>query len=254
MKHKLRLDGLCAGYDGSTVIESVSLTINENEVVALLGANGVGKTTLMRVISGLLSPREGTIEFDGRDLRSIAVHDRVELGLSLCPEGRQVFRNLTVEKNLLLGSFSRHARPYRDASLAMVYALFPRLDERKTQKAGLLSGGEQQMLALGRSLMSRPALLMLDEPSLGLAPAVVLDVLASVSKIAKSGTVILLAEQNVRAALAVAARAYVLARGTIVASGTAAEMISSPYVEGAFLGRASLRRRVNRADVPVSRS
>jgi branched-chain amino acid transport system ATP-binding protein len=250
MKPKLRLDNLCAGYNGSTVIESVSLAINEHEVVALLGANGVGKTTLMRVISGLLTPSKGTIEFEGRDLRTIAVHDRVELGLALCPEGRQVFRNLTVEKNLLLGSFSHHARPHREATLDMVYGLFPRLNERRTQKAGLLSGGEQQMLALGRSLMSRPALLMLDEPSLGLAPAVVLAVLASVSKIAASGTAILLAEQNVRAALAVATRAYVLARGTIVASGTAAEMAASPYVEGAFLGRASLQRRVNHADLP----
>ena len=236
MAEQLVIEGIKAGYDGSTVLESVSLAIHEGEVVALLGANGVGKTTLMRVISGLLKPDAGTIKFEGRALSGVATHDRLELGLVLCPEGCQVFPNLTVEKNLLLGSFSHRARPHRETSLARVYDLFPRLVERRRQKAGLLSGGERQMLALGRALMSCPRLLMLDEPSLGLAPSITLTVLASISRIAATGTAILIVEQNVRAALAVATRAYVLSKGTVVASGDARELATSSDVADQFLG------------------
>lgn len=236
MNALLSVQNLRAGYAGAVAIDDLSIHVDEGEVVCLLGSNGAGKTTTMAVIMGLVDALEGSISFDGRDLRSVASHDRIDLGLSLSPEGRKVFPNLTVEENLVLGSYSRRARKDRATTLDEVYALFPRLIERRRQKAGLMSGGEQQMLALGRALMAKPRLLLLDEPSLGLAPKIVQTVFGAIRRIAESDTTILLVEQNTFAALSVAHRGYVLNSGRIVYEGDAATLRSSPMVQEAFIG------------------
>ncbi len=242
MKPLFSLSGIQAGYGESVVLENLSLDIGEGEVICLLGANGAGKTTTTRVAAGLLKPWSGEIAFDGNSILGVPAHQRVELGISLSPEGRQVFPDLTVVENLLLGSYSRRARPYRKQTLDEVFALFPQLLERRSQKAGLMSGGEQQMLALARALMARPRLLMLDEPSLGLAPKIVVDVYAAVAETAKAGISILIVEQNAEAALSAAHRGYVLANGHIEALGTAAELLDSNLVRDAFLGKRPVSR------------
>jgi branched-chain amino acid transport system ATP-binding protein len=245
MSALLRLQDVRAGYQGSVVLDSVSLEIGEGEVVCLLGANGAGKTTTTRTICGLVVPSAGTITFEGRDMTGVAAFDRVNEGISLSPEGRQVFANLTVLENLLLGSYCPRARSLREPTLQEVFEIFPRLRERTAQKAGLMSGGEQQMLAIGRALMARPRLLMLDEPSLGLAPRLVLDVYSAIARTAKRGISILIVEQNAEIALTAADRGYVLASGRIVAVGTTAELRGSQVVQDAFLGgTAGLRREV----------
>ena len=237
MTSLLEITDIRAGYEQSVVLQAISLQMHQGEIVCLLGANGAGKTTTTRVISGLVAPWSGTIRFDGQDLLSIPAHQRVDLGISLSPEGRQVFPNSSVHENLLLGSFTRKARRHRAEKLDEVYSLFPRLAERRKQKAGLMSGGEQQMLAIGRALMSCPRLLMLDEPSLGLAPKIILDVYEAVARIAKGGLSILFVEQNVQAALLIAQRGYLLANGRIAAHGSSTELRSSQLVQEAFFGK-----------------
>ncbi len=232
----LELKGIRAGYEGSNVLNGLDNRVNKGEVVCLLGANGAGKSTTMRVVTGLIKPTAGSAVFDGSDLLSVPNYKRVDLGLSLSPEGRWVFPNLDVEEHLKLGSYVPRARAHRAQSLAEVYELFPRLLERRRQAAGLMSGGEQQMMAIGLALMSRPTLLMLDEPSLGLAPVIVGSLLKAVAKIAQSGISILLVEQNARAALSVSDRGYVLASGQVVSKGSARELAASDLVKEAFLG------------------
>ncbi len=232
----LSLSNIRAGYGQSVVLQDLSIEVGEGEVVCLLGANGAGKTTTTRVIAGLMRPWSGEIRFAGQNIADIPGHLRVGLGIGLSPEGRQVFPDMTVRENLLLGSYTPRARRDRPQAMEQVLALFPRLHERTRQKAGLMSGGEQQMLAIARALMSRPRLLMLDEPSLGLAPRIVMDVYAAVAETARSGISILLVEQNAEAALAAADRGYVLANGGVAASGSAAELRGSALVQEAFLG------------------
>lgn len=232
----LNVEGLRAGYDDSVVLQNISLTVNEGEVVALLGANGSGKTTTMRAITGLINPSSGSIKFAEQDLLVVEAHKRVELGIALSPEGRQVFPNISVEENLFLGSFCPRARPHRKQSLQSVYELFPKLAERRMQKAGLMSGGEQQMLAVGRSLMSKPRMLLLDEPSLGLSPLMVQVLFGAIAQVAKSGISILLVEQNAQAAFAVARRGYAISMGRVTASGTIAELTQSGALQSSFLG------------------
>lgn len=231
----LEFTDICAGYNGSVVLENLSFSVRQGEVVTLLGSNGAGKTTAMRVVTGLLQPTAGAIRFKGEDLLAIPGHRRVDAGICLSPEGRQVFPNMTVEENLFLGSTAKRGRAVRNDTLDYVYNLFPRLLERREQKAGLMSGGEQQMLAVGRALMGKPQLLLLDEPSLGLAPVIVNLVFNAIRDIAKSGISILLVEQNVQAAFSVAERGYVLEHGMAVSSGTIEELSRSEHVRKAFL-------------------
>ena len=223
----LRLDNIRAGYEDSVVIDGLSLVIEQGEVVCLLGANGAGKTTTMRAVTGLISLQAGTITYDGEDISQMPPHERVTTGICLSPEGRQVFPDLTVMENLALGSFNRRARPNRKESLDRVFTLFPKLGERREQAAGLMSGGEQQMLAIGRALMGQPKLLALDEPSLGLSPKMVSTVFEAVQTIARSGITILLVEQNARAALTVAQRGYVLSAGRVAHEGLAGDLAES---------------------------
>ena len=232
----LTLSNIRAGYGESLVLQDLSLEVGEGEVVCLLGANGAGKTTTTRVISGLMRPWSGEIRFAGSNIAGVPGHRRVGLGIGLSPEGRQVFPDMSVRENLLLGSYTPSARGVRPRAMAQALALFPQLNERLRQKAGLLSGGEQQMLAIARALMSQPRLLMLDEPSLGLGPRIVMDVYAAVAETARAGISILLVEQNAEVALSVAHRGYVLANGSVAASGSAAELRGSPLVQAAFLG------------------
>jgi len=231
----LVLDRLSVAYGKVQAVRGVSLNVPAGSVVTVIGANGAGKTTLLNAVMGLLA-QQGGISFEGRDLRSMRVEDRVAAGLVLVPERRELFGSLTVEDNLRLGSF-RHRRHQQIAEeLAKVYARFPRLRERHRQLAGTLSGGERQMLALGRALMSRPRLLMLDEPSLGLAPQIVRESFRIIADLHRSGVSILLIEQNARAALAVADYGYVMEHGEIALAGSAAELASNPRVAESYLG------------------
>jgi branched-chain amino acid transport system ATP-binding protein len=212
------------------------IRVGSDEIVALVGSNGAGKTTLLRCIAGLTRPRAGRVLWRGQDLGGLAPHRVVELGVAMVPEGRRLFGHMTVEENLSLGAFSLRARPERGATLGRVYEIFPRLAERRRQLAGALSGGEQQMVAIGRALMSRPSLLMLDEPSLGLAPRVVEAVLAVLGEINRAGVAVFLVEQNVRAALGLAHRAYLLEHGRVVGQGRGTEVLADPDVRRAYLG------------------
>ncbi len=231
----LELRGIHAGYGDSVVLDGVDLIVGQGEVVTLLGVNGAGKTTTMRAITGLVRPTAGQILVGGVDITSRPAHRRVSDGICLSPEGRQVFSNMSVEENLFLGSTDPRVRPRRAQSLERVYAMFSKLRERRDQKAGLLSGGEQQMLAIGRALMGEPRLLLLDEPSLGLAPLIVGVVFDAIREIARSGISILIVEQNAHAALGVAERGYVLSEGRIVLEGTAKELAATESIRNAFL-------------------
>lgn len=217
-------------------LHEVSITVEEGETVTVLGANAAGKTTLLRAISGLVPIRHGTIVFNGESIETLAAHERVARGLIQVPEGRLVFPFMSVEDNLRLGAFTPRARAQLNASLERVYELFPRLPERKAQLAGSLSGGEQQMLALGRGLMALPRLLMLDEPSLGLAPLLVQEVMDRVARIRSEGVTVLIVEQNVNQTLKFADRGYVLENGWVALAGTAAELGASDEVRRAYLG------------------
>ena len=223
-------------YGNVHALKGISLDVEEGEIVTLLGANGAGKSTTLRTISGLLRPQNGEIHFDGTLLNTVPAHRIVDMGISQAPEGRQVFTTLTVQENLNMGAYSRDDRQGIEESRQRVFRLFPRLKERQKQIAGTLSGGEQQMLAIGRALMSHPKILMLDEPSLGLAPMLVRAIFDTVREINKQGVTVLLVEQNARAALRLADRAYVLETGQIALSGTADELLRSERVRKAYLG------------------
>ena len=231
----LKVDDINVYYGAIHAIKGVSFEVNEGEVVTLIGANGAGKSTILKTVAGLLSSRTGSVQFMGKDLGGIPAHKIVPMGLALVPEGRQIFLQMTVEENLQMGAFTRPASEY-DESIADVYQRFPRLKERQNQIAGTLSGGEQQMLAMGRALMSKPSLLMLDEPSMGLAPILVEQIFDIVWELNQHGTTILLVEQNANMALSVAHRGYVLETGKIVATGTGAELLEDEAVKKAYLG------------------
>jgi branched-chain amino acid transport system ATP-binding protein len=232
----LTLEGLAAGYGDLLAVRSVSLEVREGECVALIGANGAGKTTTLRAISGLLPIRAGRVRFRGESLAGLSPRRVVERGLAHVPEGRQVFPSLTVRENLEMGARTREARSGRNTSFDAVFALFPRLRERERQLAGTLSGGEQQMLAIGRALMARPRLLLLDEPSLGLAPLMVRAIFEIVETVNARGTTILLVEQNVLRALQLCHRGYVLENGEVTLSGGREELLASGHIRQAYLG------------------
>jgi len=231
----LEVTGLDAGYGDVRVLFGAALSVHQGEVVALLGSNGAGKTTLIRTVVGLIRPRSGSVYFAGDRIDGLTAHEVVDRGVACVPEGRQVFPQMSVEENLLLGSFLRRARKGRARNLERIFALFPRLLERRGQDAATLSGGEQQMLAIGRALMSEPRLLLLDEPSLGLAPVVVQMVFRTIAEIRKHGVTVLIVEQNVKRTLRLADRAYVLEQGRIVLTGSGAELMQDPQVRKAYL-------------------
>jgi branched-chain amino acid transport system ATP-binding protein len=235
----LEVTNLVARYGRITALSDVSLTVDEGEVVTLIGANGAGKTTTLRAISGLVRPASGTIRFDGRDITRLAPNEIVRAGIGHSPEGRRVFPRMTVRENLELGAYTRRNKDEIAADTERVLTIFPRLRERYAQKAGTMSGGEQQMLAIARALMSRPRLLLLDEPSLGLSPKLVQTIFEVIRDISARGTTILLIEQNARQALAVASRGYVLEVGKIAHQGPAAELAASEAVRAAYLGGAA---------------
>jgi branched-chain amino acid transport system ATP-binding protein len=231
----LEVRGLTSHYGRIPALKGIDLDVREGELVALVGANGAGKTTLLRALSGVQPTTGGHVRFDGADVTHAAPDRRVALGIVQVPEGRQVFAPLTVEDNLRLGAY-RRGGDGAEATLERIYAMFPRLRERRANLAGTLSGGEQQMLAMGRAVMAQPRLLLLDEPSMGLAPLLVRDVFAYVRRLKDEGRTIFLVDQNARAALAVADRAYVLETGQVVLSGTGAELAADPQVQQAYLG------------------
>jgi branched-chain amino acid transport system ATP-binding protein len=232
----LEVRDVSVAYGDVRVVHGVGLRVGEGEIVSLVGANGAGKTTTLRAISGLLPILEGECRFEGRSLRGVSPSRIVELGIAHVPEGRQLFTNMTVGENLEMGAYLPRARPALDASVRWVTNLFPRLGERRRQVAGTLSGGEQQMLAIARALMSRPRLLILDEPSLGLAPLMVRAIFEAVQRINAEGTTVLLVEQNLAQSLRLSHRGYVLETGRIVLEGKADELLANPHTRRAFLG------------------
>lgn len=232
----LKLRDISAGYGKSEVLRGVSLDVNEGEVVTLVGANGAGKTTTLKTLCGLVAASGGSIEFNGHSLLGMAPHEIVDLGVTMVPEGRQLFPFLTVEENLLMGAYKRSARAVRDQRLAEVLDIFPRVKERLPQFAGSLSGGEQQMVAIARGMMADPKLLIMDEPSLGLSPLLVEQMFDVVRLVASRGTTVLLVEQNVFHTLKLADRGYVLENGAIALTGTGAELLGNPHVRRAYLG------------------
>ena len=226
-------------YGGIHALKGISIGVDRGQIVTLVGANGAGKSTALRAISGLLKPSKGAIRFDGRSIVGTAPHEIVRLGISHVPEGRIVFANLSVEDNLELGAYLRKDRKAIAEDRRKVYALFPRLEERRRQSSGTLSGGEQQMLAIGRALMARPALLLMDEPSLGLAPILVREIFSVIREIRERGTTIVLVEQNARMALAVADYGYVLETGQIRLADRASALLENPFVQESYLGGAA---------------
>ena len=232
----LEIKDLEVYYGMIQAIKGISFEVNEGEVIALIGANGAGKTTILHTISGLIAPKKGSITFEGQEITKIPAHKIVENGLAQVPEGRRVFPSLSVLQNLKLGAYTRKDKKEIDDTLKMIYERFPRLEERKNQIAGTLSGGEQQMLAMGRALMSSPKIILMDEPSMGLSPLFVGEVFKIIEEIKKSGTTVLLVEQNAKKALEVADRAYVLETGKIVLSGNAKDLMNDEAVKKAYLG------------------
>lgn len=232
----LRIDAIDVYYGDLQALREISLSVEKGQVVAVLGPNGAGKSTLLRAISGIVSHRAGRIELEGRTLEGIPPHKVADIGIAHVPEGRRIFADLTVKENLLIGSYRAKARKVRDNTLATVYELFPRLRERQSQLGGTLSGGEQQMLAIGRALMQRPILLMLDEPSLGLAPAIITEVYGKLVDIKAMGVSVLLVEQQAAHALRLADFCYVLATGGVVTSGPPAQVARDDAIREAYLG------------------
>jgi len=232
----LEVNNIHTYYGNIHALKGITLTVEEGEIVTLIGANGAGKTTTLRTISGLLRPRQGDVVFEGEDISNIPAHRMVYKGVAMVPEGRGIFARLTVSENLDMGAFSRDDKETIKSDLERVYTLFPRLKERRTQVSGTLSGGEQQMLAIGRSIMSRPRLLLLDEPSMGLAPVLVETIFDTVKAINEEGTTVLLVEQNANMALGIAHRGYVLQTGSIVLSNTAEILREDPTVQKAYVG------------------
>mgnify|MGYP005884211795 CR=1 FL=1 len=232
----LEIKDLEVNYGVIKAIKGVSFDVNEGEIIALIGANGAGKTTILHTITGLIQAKKGSIVFDGKELTKTPPHKIVSMGMAHVPEGRRIFQQLSVLENLKLGAYTRKDKSEIASTLKMVYERFPRLEERKNQVAGTLSGGEQQMLAMGRALMSKPKLLMLDEPSMGLAPILVQQIFDIIKELHDAGTTILLVEQNAKKALSIADRAYVLETGKITLSGDAKDLINDESVKKAYLG------------------
>nr|WP_314149010.1 ABC transporter ATP-binding protein [uncultured Leifsonia sp.] len=232
----LELKNISVAYGRIEAIHDMSFSVEEGEIVSLIGANGAGKSTTMKTISGILNPSKGSIHFDGQDITKMKAHIRVIRGISQAPEGRGIFPGMTVMENLDMGAFGRKDRSKMGEDFDRVFALFPRLAERKTQLGGTMSGGEQQMLAIGRALMSNPRLLLLDEPSMGLAPQFIRQIFSIIAEINKQGTTILLVEQNANQALARAHRAFVLETGNITRAGTGKELLADPAIKEAYLG------------------
>jgi branched-chain amino acid transport system ATP-binding protein len=235
-KTLLRLDGVETYYGSIQALKGVSIEVREGEIVTLIGANGAGKSTTLRSINGLNHPRRGTIEFQGKNITTDAPHDIVRMGIAQSPEGRKLFPRMTVTENLEMGAFQRRDKSGMKEDMDRVFELFPRLSERKTQKAGTMSGGEQQMCAIGRALMARPTLLMLDEPSMGLAPIFVQRIFETIVEVNKQGTSILLVEQNALMALDVASRGYVLETGHVALADDAKALAQNPEVRKTYLG------------------
>jgi branched-chain amino acid transport system ATP-binding protein len=236
MSALLTVSQLAVAYGGIQAVRDLSLEVAPGEMVCLIGANGAGKTTTLKAISGLIAPQAGSVQFDGKALTRLPAHEVARRGLALVPEGRGVFPRMSVAENLMMGAYSRRDRAAIARDLDQVHALLPRLTERRTQLAGLLSGGEQQMLALGRAMMARPRLLLLDEPSMGLAPLMVQAVFDIIRQIAAGGVAVLLIEQNAHLALKTCARGYVLENGVVTLSGMSAELAANPAVRQAYLG------------------
>lgn len=234
----LTIKNLHVSYGGIKALSGINIDIEENKIVTLIGANGAGKSSTLRAIMNLVKKEDGKVEYDGDDLTNLKTMDIVKKGIALSPEGRRVFANLTVEENLILGAYTRRDMTEIKKDINKVYNLFPRLKERSWQKAGTLSGGEQQMLAVGRALMIRPKVLMLDEPSLGLAPLLVKDIFDIIKEIHRQGNTILLVEQNAKKALEIADYAYVLETGSLVLEGPGQELLSDEKVKTAYLGEA----------------
>lgn len=233
----LKVTDLVVSYGGIEALKGISFDVDQGQIVTLIGANGAGKSTTLRTISGLVHPKEGRIYFEGRDITDDGTQKIVQNGIALVPEGRRVFANLTVLENLKIGAYLRNDKEVIETDIAYVYELFPRLKERSWQLAGTLSGGEQQMLAVARAMMTRPKLIMMDEPSLGLAPLVVKDIFKIIMTLKERGMTVLLIEQNANAALKACDYAYVLETGNITAQGTGAELLASPAIQEAYLGK-----------------
>lgn len=232
----LEIKDLEVNYGVIKAIKGVSFDVNEGEIIALIGANGAGKTTILHTITGLIQAKKGSIVFDGKDLTKTPPHKIVSMGMAHVPEGRRIFQQLSVLENLKLGAYTRKDKSEIASTLKMVYERFPRLEERKNQVAGTLSGGEQQMLAMGRALMSKPRIILMDEPSMGLSPLLVSEIFDIIKVINESGTTVLLVEQNAKKALSIADRAYVLETGNITLSGDAKDLINDESVKKAYLG------------------
>ena len=232
----LQVTDLKVNYGVIQAIKGVSFEVNEGEVIALIGANGAGKTTILHTVTGLIALKSGKIEFEGKDITKMPAHKIVTLGMAHVPEGRRVFADLSVYENLLMGAFTRKDKDEIAKTLEMVYKRFPRLRERKNQVAGTLSGGEQQMLAMGRALMSHPKILLMDEPSMGLSPLFVNEIFDIIKEVSASGTTVLLVEQNAKKALSIADRAYVLETGKIVLDAAADVLMNDPSIKKAYLG------------------
>ncbi len=236
MSTMLKVDNLEVYYGMIHAIKGLSFEVNKGEIIALIGANGAGKTTILHTITGLIQAKKGTIEFEGKNLLKTRPHDIVKMGMAHVPEGRRIFQELTVLENLKLGAYTRSDKKEIDSSIENVYNKFPRLQERKNQVAGTLSGGEQQMLAMGRALMSNPQIILMDEPSMGLSPLYVTEIFNIIEEINKSGTTVLLVEQNAKKALSIADRAYVIETGKIVLEGEAKKMMNDEAIKKAYLG------------------
>ena len=232
----LEVKDLKVNYGMIQAIKGVSFHVEQGEVIALIGANGAGKTTILHTITGLLSPKEGSVVFEGTDITKIPAHKIVSMGMAHVPEGRRVFANLTVLQNLKMGAYTRKDKAEIQETLEMIYKRFPRLEERQNQLAGTLSGGEQQMLAMGRALMSHPKIILMDEPSMGLSPIYVNEIFQIIQDVSKSGTTVLLVEQNAKKALSIADRAYVLETGNIVLEGRASTLLDNDDIKKAYLG------------------
>ncbi|MEQ3750154.1 MAG: ABC transporter ATP-binding protein [Celeribacter sp.] len=232
----LEVENVDAGYGSTVILQDVGLHVDAGEVVTIVGANGAGKTTMLRTISGLVTARTGSIRFEGEDITRLSAHETVDRGITLIPEGRQLFPDMTVRENLMMGAYRRHARDRQSDTLAEVLDLFPRLGERLEQHASSLSGGEQQMVAIARGMMARPKLLMFDEPSLGLAPIIVAQVFEVIGRVARTGTTVLIVEQNVFHTLKAADRGYVLENGRMVLTDDADALLQNDHVRQAYLG------------------
>ena len=232
----LKVTNLCVNYGIIPALKGISFEVNEGEIIALIGANGAGKTTTLHTVTGLISPASGRIEFEGRDITKTPAHKIVAMGMAHVPEGRHVFPDMTVYQNLMLGAYTRKDAAERESILKNVYSHFPRLEERAKQIAGTLSGGEQQMLAMGRALMSNPRIILMDEPSMGLSPIYVNEIFSIIGKVAAMGKTVLLVEQNAKKALTIANRAYVLETGRITTSGDADKLLHDDAIRKAYLG------------------